>query len=115
MKRIILFTTLFLIPFSVLAHDHHHDYSEPNNTTIVQSSNDYSLLGMAAAGNVLDWGVPNKLQLSVAGAFAPGGDQAISFAAGTRLGGILLSGHLVTTLSGSDNDYAVIVGATGHF
>ena len=91
--------------------------TETNPIQITRSDGNYALLGMAAAGNVLDWGVPDKLQLSVAGAFVPGGSQAISFAAGSRVGGILVNVHIVTTIDtpNSKDDYAFIVGATGHF
>ena len=100
-------------------HDHEGtSYGSPTETvTVTRIGGNLGLLALAASGNQLDWGVPNKLQLSVAGAFVPGGNQAISFAMGTRLGGILLNVQIATTIDAlpGEDDSVIIVGATAHF
>lgn len=87
------------------------------NSLSLPSGSTYGLLALASSGNQLDWGVPDKLQLSVAGAFTEGGNQAVSVAIGTRLGGVLINGSFVTTVNAPEHedDYAVIIGGTMHF
>lgn len=115
-----LLITLLLIASSVFADEKH---SEPSSTVIetttltLPAQTTYGLLALAASGNQLDWGVPDKLQLSIAGAFTEGGNQAISFAVGTRFGGVLVNASFVTTIDAPDSqdDYAVVVGGTIRF
>jgi len=72
--------------------------------------NTYGLLALAGGAHQFDWGIPDKLQSSVAIAFTEGGNQAISFGAATRVGGVLLSGYFSTTLNAPqhEDDYAIV-------
>jgi len=116
-----------LILVTIWTHGHASDkpYVAPTPTTTtttstpltLPTSQTYGLLALATAGNQLDWGVPNKLQVSVAGAFTEGGNQAIAFGVGTRFGGVLVNAHFATTIDAPDaeDDYAIVVGGTMHF
>jgi len=123
MKTLILLILLFSAPAFA-------DYTPPppdpdpvTTTTTgtgslsLPSGSTYGLLALASSGNQLDWGVPDALQVSVAGAFTEGGNQAISFGIGTRLGGVLVNAQFATTLNAPEHedDYAVIIGGTMHF
>ena len=99
----------------------HYDHnSTPTTTTStplnLPSESTYGLLGLAA-NNQFDWGVPDKVQVGVTMAFTEGGNQAVSIGAATRLGGILIHGNFITTVSAPDNadDYVVVIGGTMRF
>ncbi len=124
--NIIFALIVLFVSGTALSHDNGHDghdhegtvYESPTETiTINRTAGNLGMLALAAAGNQLDWGVPNKLQLSVAGAFVSGGNQAISFALGTRLGGVLLNVQVAATIDAfpGEDDSVIIVGATAHF
>lgn len=108
-----------LISLNAYASD--HDYSPPTpppTTTSLSlpTQTTYGLLALAS-NNQFDWGVPQKIQVGVTMAFTEGGNQAVSVGAASRVGGILLHGQFVTTVSAPDNqdDFAVIVGGTMRF
>ncbi len=126
-----LLTVLILVTIwtQAHAHDSHHapapvvapvvdpaPITTPTTITI-PASNTYGLLALASSGNQFDWGVPDKLQLSVAGAFTEGGNQAISFGLGQRFGGVLINGHFAMTLNAPDteDDYALVINGLMHF
>jgi len=121
MKTFLILILLF--SSSVFAGERHSTPPPDPVTTTSTSSlslpsgSTYGLLALASSGNQLDWGVPDALQVSVAGAFTEGGNQAISFGVGTRVGGILINGHFATTINAEphEDDYAIIVGGTMHF
>ena len=115
---------LLIATNSIAGDSHHTPATVPPPTTTTTStpltlptSQTYGLLALATAGNQLDWGVPDKLQVSVAGAFTEGGNQAIAFGVGTRFGGVLINAHFATTIDAPDaeDDYAFVVGGTMHF
>ena len=127
---IVLLAAVVIVPAHVMAGEKHSNPPTPpptvtppptttqNSTALELPSNStYGLLALATSGNQLDWGVPDKLQVSVAGAFTEGGNQAIAFGVGTRVGGILINGHFATTINAPDHhdDYAFVVGGTMHF
>lgn len=85
---------------------------------LTSSDGNYGMMALAASGLVFDWGVPEALQWSVAGAFVEGGDQSLSFGLGTRVGGVLFTGRLTTILELDDDDpsdLAFIVSGSGRF
>ncbi len=115
-----LIVVLLFIAGPVFGSKEHHDHeSEVTTTTTplsLPSNSTYGLLALAN-NNQFDWGVPDKLQMGVTMAFTEGGNQAVSVGAATRVGGILLHGNFVTTVSAPDHedDWAVVVGGTMRF
>ena len=115
-----LLIVLLFISGSVFAHNGHYDHDseppEPTPSLSLPSQSTYGLLALAN-NNQFDWGVPDKIQVGVTMAFTEGGNQAIAVGAATRVGGILLHGNFVSTISAPDNadDYAVVVGGTMRF
>lgn len=124
----LLLTALILVTIWTQAHAN-GDHTPPpdpapvvtnttTNTTVdLPSGSTYGLLALATSGNQLDWGVPDKLQLSFAGAFTEGGNQAVAVGLGTRFGGVLFNAHFATTINAEDHedDYAFVFGGTMHF
>jgi len=110
--------SIFLIGSYAFAHDGHHDHDSESTGTSqsLSSQSTYGLLALAS-NNQFDWGVPDKLQVGVTMAFTEGGNQAVSIGAATRLGGILIHGNFITTVSAPDNadDYVVVIGGTMRF
>lgn len=122
MKYLII--ALLFISSSVFADGRHidHDATPPpppptQTTTIVTQGNAYGMLALATSGNQFDWGVPDKLQLSMSIALTEGGNQAIAFGLGNRFGGVLISGSLAMTLDADNtqDDYAFVFNSLMHF
>lgn len=119
MKYLII--ALLFVSCSVFAHNGHYDHNpEPTTTTTtplsLPSQTTYGLMALAN-NNQFDWGVPDKVQVGVTMAFTEGGNQAVAVGAASRVGGILLHGNFVTTVSAPDHedDWAVVVGGTMRF
>ncbi len=122
-----LFTILILVLIWTNAHAdkrRHYDPPAPDPAPVTTTATaplnlglNYGLLALATSGNQFDWGVPEKIQLSVSGAFGEGGDQAVSFAVAKRFGGILVNAHAATTIDAPDNsaDYVFVVSGTMRF
>ncbi len=121
--KLLLVVVLTLFVFSVFANDpHDQDVGSITTTStevveISSSDGNYGLMALAGTGLHYDWGVPNKLQLGFGYVFVPGGNQALAAGGATRLGGFLVSVNVLSTVDApeSDDDYAVVFGAVGHF
>lgn len=115
---ILALISLFITGSYAFASEEHndHDSTPPITPLSLPSQSTYGLLALAN-NNQFDWGVPDKIQVGATMAFTEGGNQAVSVGAATRVGGILLHGSFVTTVSAPDHedDWALTVGGTMRF